>query len=176
MVVLFFLIINSFLHENMRLVDQNKAWQAKLEELEEKGRQLEAENKELERILMPGRPGLIINDLNFKTLTFSNTHRLSYEITLTLENKLNQPLPEGKAHLLLAFGLPGTTPFQRTSWQQMVLPPFQSGQRKIISLTGETLANPGEEILLVVLLDQQPGVAKLQVRLGDLNGTERSLP
>ena len=58
----------------------------------------------------------------------------------------------------------------------MVLPPFQSGQRKIISLTGETLANPGEEILLVVLLDQQPGVAKLQVRLGDLNGTERSLP
>ena len=54
-VVLFFLIINSFLHENMRLVDQNKAWQAKLEEREEKDG-IEAENKELERILMPGRP------------------------------------------------------------------------------------------------------------------------
>lgn len=176
MVVLFFLIINGFFRENIRLLDERNTWQERAKELEEKEAQLLAEKTELEHILMPERPGLIITNLRFEPLAFRNTHRLSYQLTLTIENRSNQPLPEGKGHLLLAFGPPGSSSFQRTSWQQATLPSFRPGEVKTILLPGETTAAPGEEMLLIFSIDQQPGVAKFQVQLTDPAEMESSLP
>ena len=176
MIILFFLIINSFFRENIRLLDERNAWQDKVKELEAKERKLQSKNQELEGILMPERPRLIIKDLRFEILDFTNTRQLSYQLTLTIENRSNQPIPEGNAHLLLAFAPSGNSTFQRTSWRRVMIPPFQAGEVKTISLPGEITASPGEEMLLVISLDQQPGVAKFQIRLADSAEEESSPP
>lgn len=174
MVVLFFLVVNSFFRENIRLLEERNTWQDKVKDLEAKEKELQAKNEELERILMPERPGLIITDFSFETLAFNNSQRLSYQLTLTIENRLSQPLPGGNAHLLFAFAPSGTSAFQRTSWQRVTIPPFQAGEVKTISLPGAITATPGEEMLFVISLDQQPGVAKFQVRLTDPAAKENS--
>lgn len=176
LVVLFFLVLNSFFRENIRLLDERNTWQEKVKELEAKAREFQAKNEELERILMPERRGLIVTDLRFETLTFNNNHRLTYNLALTIENRLTQALPEGEAHLLLAFASSGVSTFQRISGQRVTIPPFRAGEVKTISFPGAIEATPGEEMLLVISLDQQPGVAKLQVRLADPAEKKNSSP
>lgn len=175
-VVLFFLIINSFFRENIRLLNECNTWQERAEELEAKAGELQAENERLARILMPEGPGLVINGLRLATLAFENNHRLVYQLTLTVGNRSAQPLPAGKAQLLLAVAPAGSSTFQRFSGQEVAIPPFQAGEVKTLSLPGTITATPGEELLFVVSLNEQPGVAKLQVRLAEPAAKENSLP
>ncbi|HEY8391870.1 MAG TPA: hypothetical protein VIL83_03990 [Capillibacterium sp.] len=166
-VVLFFLIINSFFRENIRLLNEGNTWRERAEELEARERALQTEKEKLEHILMPEGSGLVITGLRWTELAFENGHRLSYELALTVDNRSERSLPAGKAHLILAFAPAGTSTFQRISGQEVALPPLQAGEEKTIAIPGAIPASPGEEMLCIVSLNEQPGVAKLQVSLVD---------
>ena len=171
-VVLFFLIVNSFFRENNHLLAERNTWQEKAKTLEESYQQLQNENKELQQILDQGRPGLIIKALNFTPVGFNAPSLLNYQLVITIANRSSQTIPAGSGELLFALRHPGADAFQRTSWRRIMLPLFQPGEVKTLSLAGELGANPREELLLMVSLKQQPGVAKVEVQLPDVTKEE----
>lgn len=171
-VVLFFLIVNSFYRENNHLLAERNAWQEKAKTLEESNQQLQNENKELQQVLDQGRPGLIIKALDFEPVGFNAPNRLSYRLLITVANRTSQNIPAASGELLFALRHPGADAFQRTSWRRIALSAFQPEEVKTLSLEGELVAYPREELLLVVSLDQQPGVAKIQVQLPEAKKTE----
>ncbi|MBA2132846.1 hypothetical protein [Capillibacterium thermochitinicola] len=164
-VILFFLTINSFFRENKYLLAERNAWQEKAMALEESYRQLQNENRELQNILDQGRPGLIITTLNFEPVAFNTPNRLTYRVTIMVANRSSEAIPAGSGELLFAVRQSGNGVAFRTSWQRFPLPSFQPGEVKTLPLTGELAATPREELLLVVSLNDQPGVAKVEVRL-----------
>ena len=168
-VVLFFLILNSFFRENNQLLEERKIWEEKAKTLEDSLKMVQSEKQELERIIDQCQPGLIITTFDVATLAFTSTanNRLAYHLLLTIENRANKAIPESSGELLLAFHLPGANTPQRTTWRRIWLPSFQPGEVKTMPLTGEIAASPGEEILFIVNINHQPGVAKVLVRLMD---------
>ena len=167
MVVLFFLIVNSFRRENLSLLAERNTWQEKTVSLEEKVLQLQDEKQELKQFLNQGQPGLIVTNIDIEQLAFNKTipSRLTYQLTLTIANQSPQSISEGSGELMLAFRLPGNPTFGRTTWRRAPHPSFRAGEVKIIPLAGEIQATPGEEMLLIFSINQQPGVAKRQVLL-----------
>lgn len=175
-VVFFFLIVNSFFRENNRLLAERNAWQEKTASLTESNRELQEENKELQQIIDQGKPGLIITMLDFEPVAFLGPNRLTYQLTITVANRSRQSIPAGSGDLLFALRLPGAESVQRTLWQRLLLPAFAPGEVKNLPVSGELAATPGEELLLLVNLNQQPGVAKVQVRLADPKATTGQIP
>lgn len=172
LVVLFFLIINSFSRENNRLLAERNMWAEKAKALAESNQKLQNENRELQQVLDQGRPGLIIKTLDLTTLGFKAPNRLTYQLTITVANRSDQSVPAGGGGLFFALRQPGTDTYGRTSWRRIQLPSFQPGEVKTLPVTGELAADPREELLLLASFDQQPGVAKVEVRLPDVTTAE----
>ncbi|NLM38316.1 MAG: hypothetical protein GX202_09365 [Firmicutes bacterium] len=164
-VVLFFLTINSFFRENKNLLVEKNVWQEKAMALEDSYRQLQEENRELQHILDQGRPGLIITALQFEPVVFHTPNRLAYQLSITVANRSSGAIPAGSGEMFFALRPPGADAFHRTSWQRFQLPPFQPGEEKTLPLTGELPASFREELLMVISLNRQPGVAKVEIQL-----------
>lgn len=164
-VVLFFLIVNSFFRENYYLLAERNAWEEKAKTLEESYQKLQNENEELKQVLDQGRPGLIVTMLEFTPEGFHPPNLLTYQLKIEVANWSSQAIPAGSGEVLFALRHPGADAFLRSSWRRIMLPPFQPEEVKTLSLAGELTANPWEELLLMVSLNQQPGVAKVEVQL-----------
>ncbi len=169
-VVLFFIIINSFFRENSRLLEERNFWQEKTIAMQESLNDLKQIKEELQiKVAMLGE-GLVIKEILVESLSFfpSEQGSLEYNLSITVGNSSSQVIPPASGFLLFAFQAPGGDKINRTSWRRFELPSFNSKEVKALHLSGKISAQPREEMLLIINLNNQPGLAKKMIVLPSL--------
>jgi hypothetical protein len=176
--VLFFIIINGFFHENNRLLEERNFWQEKTIAMEESLNDLKQIKEELQLKIDEHDEGLVIKEVLIESLSFfpSEQGSLEYNLSITVENSSSQVIPPANGFLFFAFQTPGGDKIIRTSWRRCELPSFNSKEVKVLHLSGKISAQPREEMLLIVNLNNQPGLIKKRIVLPSLPIKKPELP
>ncbi len=169
-IILFFIIINGFFRENLRLLDERNWWQDKTSTLEGSLNKLKEKNEELQQKIDQLPAGLIVSELQVEAISFvpDDASRLEYKLSVTVENTASISSPRADGHILFSFRNPGGGNFFRTLWRAVEIPSLRPGEVKMLQFSGRISAQPREEMLIIINIDNQPGLAKERIFLPSL--------